>query len=272
MFFTSRQTDFQISSNDYKTSHRTVVLPGLVNIQAFIPDLLMGDSNKSFESVSRAAVAGGFTLMCNMPVGHKESVHDAKTMALAQSNCKSSAYCDYAILLAASPSGAYDSLAVQDSAGLYVGFDKSFSSHISNIGELSANFKAWPESMPIVANAKQSDLASVLLLANLYGRAVHVTNVVTREDIEFIALNKEKGSRVTCDVSVYNLFLTKQSHPSASAYLGSSDDVKALWDNLAHIDCFSVGTVPYNTFMAASDSSSKSGEGKQALSIGFNKY
>lgn len=266
----SRQTDFQISSNDYKTSHRTVVLPGLVNIQAFLPDILSSSSDNSmsssssstcsFESASRAAVAGGFTMMCNMPIGIKESVHDAKTMALAQSNCKMNAYCDYANMLAASSSGSYDSLAVQDSVGLYVGFDKSYSSHVSNIGELSANFKVWPESMPIVANAKQSDLASVLLLANLYGRAVHITNVVTKEDIEFIVLNKEKGSRVTCDVSVYNLFLSKESHPSASTHLGSGEDVKALWDNLVNIDCFSVGLVPYNTFKSTGPSDGKPGK------------
>jgi len=59
-----------------------------------------------------------------------------------------------------------------------------------------------------------------------------------------IALSKEKGLKVTCDIAVYALFLSQDDYPTCSA-LPTAEDQKALWDNLAIIDCFSVGSLPF---------------------------
>lgn len=110
--------------------------------------------------------------------------------------------------------------------------------------QVSAHFAAWPLNKPIVTDAKTTDLASVLLLASLHGRSVHVTNVQSQDDIALIALSKEKDLKVTCDVSIYSLFLNRESFPGSTC-LPTAKDQAALWENLETIDTFSVGTLPY---------------------------
>ena len=69
-------------------------------------------------------------------------------------------------------------------------------------------------------------------------------SVTSKEDIGLIALSKEKGLKVTCDVSIYCLFLTRQDFPQCTA-LPTAEDQKALWEHLATIDVFSIGSIPY---------------------------
>ena len=69
-------------------------------------------------------------------------------------------------------------------------------------------------------------------------------NVTTKDDISLIALSKSKGLKVTCDVSVYSLFLSQNEYPDCPA-LPTIEDQKALWDHLETIDVFSTGGLPY---------------------------
>ena len=109
---------------------------------------------------------------------------------------------------------------------------------------MTAHFEAWPNFKPIITDAKMTDLASILLLASLHNRKIHVTSVTTKDDIRLIALSKEKGLNVTCDVSVYALFLSQDDFPQAK-FLPTSEDQKALWEHMSIIDVFSVGSLPY---------------------------
>ncbi|KAJ3038549.1 hypothetical protein HDV00_000554 [Rhizophlyctis rosea] len=239
----SRKTDFEITTNDYKTSHRTVTLPGFINVQTFVPNIAVSEG-ADFAAVSKAAVAGGFTLLCNMPNGASDSILDKRTVTAAQANCRSQAYADYSLSVAGRADNA-DKLAslTQDVTSLFVEFGgKAGELRMKNVVVL---MKQWPVDSPIIVRAQETDLASVLFLANVHGRSVHVAGVRTQEDIELIALSKEKGVDVTCDVNVYNLFLSNEDAGFTSSVLGSKADVAALWENLDIIDCFSVGDVPY---------------------------
>jgi carbamoyl-phosphate synthase/aspartate carbamoyltransferase len=88
------------------------------------------------------------------------------------------------------------------------------------------------------------DLAAILLIANLHNRKIHVTSVTDKDDIKLIALAKEKGSKVTCDVAVYSLFLSQDDYPEAK-FLPTAEDQKALWEHMSTIDVFSIGSLPY---------------------------
>ncbi|KAJ1566129.1 hypothetical protein HK096_009707 [Nowakowskiella sp. JEL0078] len=240
----SRWEDFDVTTNDYKTSHRTVMLPGLINVQSFFPNIAEHNSNE-FSSITKAALAGGFTMLANMPLGIKESVKDKRTVLVAQANCRSKAFCDYSLALAATVNNAtHLNSVVQDSTALYVNFDGvSADAQLKTISQLASHLKSWPSELPIVTKARGTELASVLFLMNLQGRSVHVTSVVSKEDIQLISMSREKGIQVTCDVCVHNLFLSTSdyAHPS----LGTPEDVQALWDYIEVVDCFSVGSLPY---------------------------
>ncbi|KAI8810539.1 hypothetical protein BJ742DRAFT_675771 [Cladochytrium replicatum] len=242
----SRRVEFDISSNDYKTSHRTVVLPGLINVQSYFPTIADSD-NDDFAQITKASLGSGFTVVCNMPFGLTDSVKDRRTISAAQLNCRSKAYCDYSLSLAATPDNFnYISSVVQDTTALHCAFDGFVlpDSKLSTTSQLASHFRSWPSESPIVARANKTDLAAVLFLGNLYNRAVHISNVATKEDINLIAISKDKGVQVTCDICVHNLFFTKSDFPQADS-VSTPEDVQALWDNLDVIDCFSVGPVPF---------------------------
>ncbi|KAJ3103495.1 hypothetical protein HDU97_010078 [Phlyctochytrium planicorne] len=252
----ARMSDFDVSGNDYKTSHRHVILPGLINIQNLFPGILNAPSSAdgtTFSTVSKAALAGGFTLVCNLPygVGAKgELVKDRRTLTVAQGNIRGvggadGPACDYTLSIAASGDNAVGVAAVgNDVASLLLDLGSAASSN--SISQLTSHIRSWPSEVPIVASARGSDLASVLFLANLHNRAIHVTGIATKEDVALIRMAKEKGVVVTCDVFVHHLFLSRKDVPGSEGLLFDQADVQSLWENLDIIDCFSVGPLPYN--------------------------
>ncbi|KFY21655.1 hypothetical protein V491_02953, partial [Pseudogymnoascus sp. VKM F-3775] len=239
----ARHYDMEITTRDYQTSHRTVVLPGLVNIQAFLPGVATAGSN-DLQTVTEASIAAGFTMIRVMPVGLDSSITDARTLDIAQANSRQGASCDYNFSVAATSSNSEQiSLIAGEVGSLFIPFNH-LNDNISKVAAVTAHFDSWPTYKPIITDAKVTDLASILLLASLHSRNVHVTNVTTKEDIRLIAMSKDKGLTVTCDVSVYSLFVSQKEYPDCS-FLPTAADQAALWEHLSTIDVFSIGSVPY---------------------------
>ncbi|KAK9667517.1 Carbamoyl-phosphate synthase [Basidiobolus ranarum] len=233
-----------INKVDYKTSHRSVTLPGLVNIQTFIPGLV-DDKSTDFDAVTKAAVAGGFTSVCVMPMGAKSALKDIQSLVAAKDNAHLKAHCDYSISVAATADNAGKLAQVfVDANTLFVSFDKRYDGYTEKLANVASYFESCPRDVVLVTDAKDTALASILLLASLQGRSVHVTNISTKQDITLISLSKERGLKVTCDVAVFNLFLTEDKGGLPER------DVKALWEHLDVIDCFSVGNVPVSSYAA----------------------
>ncbi|KAJ4300377.1 Carbamoyl-phosphate synthase [Collariella sp. IMI 366227] len=223
----ARHFDLNVGVRDYQTSHRTIQLPGLVNIAAFVPGLVTRDSD-DLQSVTKASIAAGFSMIRVMPVAKDGSISDVKSLKVAQQNGKRGAYCDFNLSIAATSDNASQ---ISHSAGEVV-------------AAVEAHFDAWPTHKPIVTDAKTTDLASILLLASLHSRRIHVTGVTTKDDIKLIAMGKEKGLKVTCDVSIYALYLSQKDFPGCQ-FLPTAEDQAALWEHLETIDVFSIGSLPY---------------------------
>lgn len=113
--------------------------------------------------------------------------------------------------------------------------------------------------MPIIVHAEGQRIASVLCLAQMYSRSVHIAYVSRREEILFIRAAKVNGLRVTCGVTPHHLFLHRDNIQfilntyDANDYgfrfvkpeLQTANDCQALWDNLDVIDCIASDHVPY---------------------------
>jgi carbamoyl-phosphate synthase / aspartate carbamoyltransferase len=239
----ARNYDLSIRDIDAQSSHRAIVLPGLINIAAFVPGVAHRGSY-DFSLVTKASIAAGFTMIRVMPLGLDNSVTDAKSLKTAQLNAQRGAYCDFNYSIAATNTNA-DSLVqiIGEVGSLFIPFNH-LSGNINKVAVVTAHFAAWPTYKPIMTDAKTTDLASILLLASLHDRKVHVMSVTTKDDISLIALSKGKGLKVTCDVSIYSLFLSQADFPQCYS-LPSPDDQLALWDHLETIDVFSIGSLPY---------------------------
>ncbi|KAF4126847.1 carbamoyl-phosphate synthase / aspartate carbamoyltransferase, partial [Geosmithia morbida] len=239
----ARQFELDVSKRDYQTSHRTVVLPGLVNVAAFVPGIATPGS-PDMQAVTKASISGGFSMIRLMPMGVEGSITDAITLKAAQQNSRDGGYCDYNFSISATSDNDSQISAVSGEVGsLFIPFNH-LSDNISKVAAVTAHFDAWPAHKPIVTDAKLTDLASILLLASLHSRRIHVTSVTTKDDIRLIALSKEKGLQVTCDVCVYSLYLSQKEYPEFRR-LPTPEDQAALWEHIGVVDIFSVGSLPY---------------------------
>jgi carbamoyl-phosphate synthase/aspartate carbamoyltransferase len=239
----ARHFELDVGIRDYQTSHRTIHLPGLINIAAFVPGIVSNGS-QDLKTITKASVASGFSMIRVMPVGIDGSITDAKTLHAAQQNSKSGVYCDFNFSVTATSANANQiSLVAGEVGSLFIPFNH-LSDNISKVATVTAHFDAWPTHKPIITDARTTDLASILLLASLHNRRIHVTSVSTKDDIKLIALSKEKGLKVTCDVSIYSLYLSNRDYPGC-AFLPSEEDKAALWEHLETIDVFSIGSLPY---------------------------
>ena len=245
----ARHFDFEILSIDCKTGHRTVTLPGLINVATFVPNLA-AQGSKDFSQLARASIAAGFTMIRVMPLGLDGSVTDARSLKVAQRNARHGACCDYNFSIAATSTNSEQISQVTAEVGsLFIPFNH-LSGNVGKVAAVTTHFGSWPSEKAIVTDAKTTDLASLLLLASLHSRKLHVTCVTTEDDINLIALSKSKGLNVTCDVSVYSLFLSREDYPDCAS-LPTLKDQKALWDQMAIIDAFSVGSLPSQVALAA---------------------
>ncbi|KAF5378956.1 hypothetical protein D9757_008752 [Collybiopsis confluens] len=260
-----RKLPLDVSTIDSKSSHRTHTFPGLVNVAAFVPGLAASNSC-DFVDATRASISAGFTTSIIIPQAQGNAVVDRATLETAKSNVVGSAYCNYALSLSASADNVqlFDDELKAEAKALFI------PSRIANkpipLSAVAAHFSSWPTEKPILTDAKGSDLASLLLLASLHNRTIHVTDVQNVDDVLLISLSKAKNLKVTCDVSIYSLFFTREQFSSAP-FLPSQEDQNALWKKLDMIDAFSVGSSPYKLAVEAGDGGSPSAGVEEALPL-----
>src|SRR6267154_5880434 len=206
-----RKLPLDVSSIDSKCSYLTHAFPGLVNISAFVPRLTSPGTD-DFEQATRASISAGFTTSLILPVGLDGAITDASSLEQVHAAAAGSARCNYALSVAGKD-GNVQVLDEEVRAGvksLYISFHGNFTS--PQISTVATYFASWPQNKMIVTDARSSNLASVLLLASLYNRSVHITDVRIKDDLLLISLSKAKNLKVTCDVSVFALFFTREQY------------------------------------------------------------
>ena len=120
----ARHYDFEIRSIDYQTGHRTMVLPGLINVSAFVPGVAVS-GNRDFHKVTKASITAGFGMIRVMPLGLESSVTDARSLKLAQLGSRHGAFCDYNFSVAATSSNSEQIDQLVDEIGsLFIPFNQ----------------------------------------------------------------------------------------------------------------------------------------------------
>ncbi len=212
-----------------------------------------------------AALAGGFTMVLAMP-NTKPPIFDAETLDLALDAAKQKARCDYAQYVGAGPDNAEIVASLADkAAGLKMYLDSTFGElRLNDMTLWMPHFEKYPKQYPIVAHSESRSMAAAILFAAIYDRTIHIAHVSLKEEILLIKSAKEKGIKVTCEVTPHHLFLTQPppNPPPNSANFGegkgggwgrsevrprlaTQEDVDALWQNMDVIDCFATDHAPH---------------------------
>lgn len=227
-------------------------LPGLIDPHVHLRQ--PGATHKEdWDTGTAAALAGGFTAVLAMP-NTQPPITGADSLALVEQAAAGKARCDYAHYLGAGPANAAELFDLAPhAAGLKMYLDQTYGPlRLDDMTLWMEHFATWPSHLPIVAHAEGRTMAAVILLAAIYDRPVHIAHVSLREEILLIRLAKEKGVKVTCEVTPHHLFLTTEDLPALGSgraevrpRLASPLDRDALWQNLAVIDCFATDHAPH---------------------------
>nr|XP_044628053.1 CAD protein isoform X1 [Equus asinus] len=237
---------------DCMTSQKLVRLPGLIDVHVHLREP-GGTHKEDFASGTAAALAGGVTMVCAMP-NTRPPIIDAPALALAQKLAEAGARCDFALFLGASSENAGTLSAVAGSAaGLKLYLNETFSElRLDSVAQWMEHFETWPSHLPIVAHAERQTVAAILMVAQLTQRSVHICHVARKEEILLIKAAKARGLPVTCEVAPHHLFLSRDDlerlgpgKGEVRPELGSRQDVEALWENMAVIDCFASDHAPH---------------------------
>jgi dihydroorotase-like cyclic amidohydrolase len=229
-----------------------IKIPGLIDPHVHIREP-GGTHKEDWDTGTAAALAGGFTTILAMP-NTRPPVTDEETLKMALTAANSKAHCDFAQFLGAGTDnmGLLDSIGPQ-SAGLKMYLDQTYGPlRLDDMVLWMEHFKRWPHNLPIVAHAEGRTMAAVILMAAIYDRPVHLAHVSLREEILLIRAAKEKGIKITCEVTPHHLFLTSADVSSIGVgrsevkpRLASPADQQALWENLDMIDVFATDHAPH---------------------------
>lgn len=224
-------------------------LPGLIDPHVHLRE--PGATQKEdFETGTKAAIAGGYTLVLDMP---NNPIATVSPQALQEKMdlAKGRIYCDVGFHFgASSKSVQYFEEVAGKVFGLKVYMNQTTGDLLMEDDQtLEAVFSSWPKDKqslpfavakrkPILVHAEGDTLQKAISLAKKFNNKLHVCHVSLEKEIELIKEAKKGGLRVSCEVTCHHLFLTEEDEKRLGPFgvmrppLTSKKDQEALWQGI----------------------------------------
>lgn len=220
----------------------TLKLPGLVDTHVHLRE--PGATHKEdFETGTRAAVAGGFTKIVDMPNNpiptiSSEALQEKIDLAAGR------IYCDVGFHFGATADNCEAFETVKRSVfGLKIYMNHTTGNLlVDNDSNLERIFQMWPktDAGPILVHAEGASLEKAIHLAREYDQRLHACHVSRADEIALIRAAKEAGQEITSEVTPHHLYLTEAAADPAffgpfalmRPPLATEADVQALWEGI----------------------------------------
>ncbi len=217
-----------------------IKIPGLIDIHVHLRE--PGATQKEdFYTGSRAAVAGGFTFIIDMPNNPLPTITQER-LEEKISLSKQKAICDVGFHFGTNGKNIDEFKYAIESPNVF-GL-KIYCNHttgemlIEDENLLENVFSAWNSEKPILVHAEDEQLKKVLAFSKKYNRQLHVCHISQESEVEMIRQAKKEGQKVTAGVTPHHLYLTNKDVKRLKGFammkppLGTKDDQEALWKGL----------------------------------------
>jgi dihydroorotase len=226
-------------------------LPGLIDVHVHLREP-GGEQKEDMTSGSAAALAGGVTMVLDMP-NTAPPIVSAETLAYKRRLAGDKALCDVGLYVGATETNAPDAAGLAGQAiGLKIYLDQTYGLlRMRDLASLLAHFRTWPADRPIAVHAEGLSAAVAIALARSFGRRLHLCHVSRADEMALIRAAKESGAMLTCEVTPHHLFLTEADARRLGPYgfmkppLATEADRAALWANLDVVDCIATDHAPH---------------------------
>lgn len=234
-------------------------LPGLIDIHVHFRD--PGQTHKEdFYTGTLAALAGGVTTVFDMP-NNAVPIFTLETLGQKLEIAKEKAVCDYGLYFGTDGRNTEEFDKVKNLViGLKVFLNLSTGKLlIEDEGLVEKVFATWPKEKVIIVHAESEKITLAIELAKKYHNTLHITHLPTKDDLIQVLEAKEKGLRITCDVTPHHLFLTDKDATRLGPYgevkpsMKNKGDQDFLWQNMKYIDCIATDHAPHTKEEKESD-------------------
>ncbi|MGE5042451.1 MAG: dihydroorotase [Candidatus Levyibacteriota bacterium] len=210
-----------------------------------------GQSHKEdFLSGTKAAIAGGFTTILDMP----NNAVPIKTSELLDEKikiAKDQALCDLGFYAGSQGDNLEQFNRLEKMVlGIKLYLNETTGNFLIDAQTLAKIFDAWLGG-PILTHAEDDAIAEVIKQVKRTGKKAHFCHISLQSDLEQIMEAKDAGLPVTCGVTPHHLFLTREDAEKLGPYgrmkpfLKSSKDVAFLWKHLGEIDVIESDHAPH---------------------------
>lgn len=224
--------------------------PGLVDVHVHLrePGAL---HKEDFQTGTKAAIAGGYTQIVDMPNNNPPTT----TNGQLERKFKSAAekiWCDLGFNFGGTLESTKYFDAVKNKVfGLKVYMNKTTGTLlVDRVQDREQIFKNWKSPMPIMVHAEGKTVEAAISLAKKYKRKLHICHV-TADQLGAIESAKNKGLKISCEVTPHHLFLNKGDEKKLGALammkppLLTKRGQMKLWANIDKIDVIATDHAPH---------------------------
>lgn len=200
---------------------KTITLPGAIDLHVHLRE----PSNNKAETIAsgtKAALTGGYALICDMPNNPGMPTWTAERLKDKQERINKSAYIPVGAYAGAQPES--DNLdELTEMAKTAIGLKLYGSPNVSNYQDykveefknIATTWHRQAPNKPILFHRGESNLEEVILLiAGEIRHPLHICHVNSTDEVKIVVAAKKKGLAVTCGICPHHLF--KTSHDSVS--------------------------------------------------------
>lgn len=226
-----------------------ITLPGLIDIHVHLRT--PGQTYKEdFYSGTKAALAGGFTTIIDMPnnlisIKTRELLNEKMKMA------KENVVADIGFYFGSQGENIDEFEFIKnDVFGIKLYLNETTGNFLINTQTLEKIFDAW-NGGPILVHAEDDAVSEVIKNVERTHKKTHFCHISLRTDLEQIMEAKDKGLPITCGITPHHLFLTQEDaeklgpYGKMKPYLKSLKDVAFLWKQIDAIDVIESDHAPH---------------------------
>ena len=218
----------------------------------------------TFSSETKAAIAGGYWAVFDMPNTAPSTVDDALLTDKLE-RIDRGAHCDWGLYFGASQadnSAEYESIASRV-CGLKI-YNNSTTGDllIDSSAMRERHYRAWTTNRLIAVHAEEETVANILDLVRKYRQPTHFLHISSEYEINLLTQAKQDGLPITVGVCPHHLFLTEDDLPALGGFglmkpeLKRKSDQRALWRaiRLGIVDIIESDHAPHTIAEKESDS------------------